>query len=209
MPGARRTEYQRDRILGDFADGRSLREIAGFYGCKNNYPVKLAERAGWPPRPKIFEGAARDIWKACVARMLKGKTPVVIVVLCALTAVLLAARGSKPISEQPISVASAAPVAVTVVTKRFEERWPVQPKKADLLSPVPMAPIMVKTERVLMETQDVRQQTDEPGETVPLPVSRPSKPKARSHTVARDGICTRHGMHKVYTRGGRSWRCRR
>jgi hypothetical protein len=30
----------------------------------------------------------------------------------------------------------------------------------------------------------------------------------RRHTTERN-VCTRHGMHKQITRGGRSWRCRR
>jgi hypothetical protein len=31
---------------------------------------------------------------------------------------------------------------------------------------------------------------------------------ARRHQIETD-VCTRHGMHKVVTRGGKSWRCRR
>jgi hypothetical protein len=41
--------------------------------------------------------------------------------------------------------------------------------------------------------------------------SRSVKPVKRIRTAraeARD-ICERHGMHKRYTRGGRSWRCRK
>ena len=29
------------------------------------------------------------------------------------------------------------------------------------------------------------------------------------HAESRGNVCTRHGMHKVITRGGKSWRCRR
>jgi hypothetical protein len=202
MP-ARRTDYQRQRILDDFADGQSLREITGHYGNKNNYPITLARRAGWPPRPKPFEGPARDAWIATV-RLLTGKSTVIVVVLCAIAAVLLAsARGPKPISEPPVTVALAAPAEL----HRFNERWPDSLKQLDLLDPIPMLPIrMVKTENIRLETEEVSHQTDEPVEVMPMPLPRPRS--IRKRMGARD-ICTRHKMHKVYTRGGRSWRCRR
>jgi hypothetical protein len=33
--------------------------------------------------------------------------------------------------------------------------------------------------------------------------------QSHNHGRKYHDICTRHGMHKVITRGGRSWRCRR
>lgn len=41
---------------------------------------------------------------------------------------------------------------------------------------------------------------------IPLPTARPHVRKIR--TVSLD-LCQRHGMRKVVTNGGRSWRCRR
>jgi hypothetical protein len=39
--------------------------------------------------------------------------------------------------------------------------------------------------------------------------ARAEKPRARNKPAPERNICTRHGMHKQVTRGGRSWRCRR
>jgi hypothetical protein len=52
---------------------------------------------------------------------------------------------------------------------------------------------------------------------VPLPPSLPSAPLSirpppaapAQEADARSDICTRHGLHKVITQGGRSWRCRK
>jgi hypothetical protein len=50
---------------------------------------------------------------------------------------------------------------------------------------------------------------------VPLPLpSTPSSIKLplvapAQEADARSDICTRHGLHKVITQGGRSWRCRK
>jgi hypothetical protein len=40
---------------------------------------------------------------------------------------------------------------------------------------------------------------------------RRSRPRVRSRSAENEGsnICTRHNLRKVYTNGGRSWRCRR
>ena len=37
----------------------------------------------------------------------------------------------------------------------------------------------------------------------------PAAPRRERAVQKSDDICTRHAMHKVTTRGGRSWRCRK
>jgi len=55
-----------------------------------------------------------------------------------------------------------------------------------------------------------------PGAVDPLPEGYRPQPKAQPKIQFRpratrqgSNVCTRHGMHKQVTRGGRSWRCRR
>jgi hypothetical protein len=45
---------------------------------------------------------------------------------------------------------------------------------------------------------------------LPAPHDDPKPARTeRRHRHASGDVCTRHGMRKVVTRGGRSWRCRR
>jgi len=45
---------------------------------------------------------------------------------------------------------------------------------------------------------------------LPAPHDDPKPARAeRRHRQAGGDVCTRHGMRKVVTNGGRSWRCRR
>ena len=112
----------------------------------------------------------------------------------------------------------------------FEERWaPVRqlpqmlPGKADRDETPPQgvvrvfrvtkqvegmipgaAPILpthafVKTEMAAAEPVPVRVDAPTP----------PERPKVRTIRKASLDICTRHGMHKEITRGGKSWRCRK
>lgn len=80
------------------------------------------------------------------------------------------------------------PLAVLVVATApawsadFAERWP--------------QPIAVDPAAVIVPVQDAE------------PRERPNRERTspdRSHA----DICTRHRMHKVITRGGKSWRCMR
>jgi hypothetical protein len=41
------------------------------------------------------------------------------------------------------------------------------------------------------------------------PVVQEEEERPRRRSAEGGDICTRHGMHKVITRGGKSWRCRR
>lgn len=94
----------------------------------------------------------------------------------------------------------------------FEERWePVkrlplmllQDKSEELVPRV--IPVRTITIRPVIPAVHVETAEQDVAE-VPLPQPRP-KIKPRPIRVA--DICTRHGMHKQVTRGGKSWRCRR
>jgi len=106
-----------------------------------------------------------------------------------------------------IALAARTDVPQTVATTvsvgqgdQFNDAWnestgPVLLKAASLASTEPKP---VKTVAV---TPDI-----EPDVVVIKEEKITTKPK--QHHVERD-VCQRHGMHKVITRGGRSWRCRR
>lgn len=71
-------------------------------------------------------------------------------------------------------------------------------RKADRLR-MEGEPRAVATERVIIVRPEV----------VGSP-SPPPLPKRRQVAEERESnVCTRHGMHKVLTHGGKSWRCRR
>lgn len=218
MTGARRTDWQRRRILEAFGTGRELREIAGHFGCKASYPIKLARNAGWPPRPKLFDGVARAMWVARVTRLLEGRSVPVVTVLVAagIAAVALAAsRGPAP------ARLSAAPVVAAGFGDRwnapqqFEERWPspqVIPlmKQARLLDPepTPVVPIRVRTVSIRAETTEAQAPT---GDVAPTPTPRPrayTRASASLQTHTRDGICAK-GKIWIIKRHWKSWRCRR
>ena len=101
--------------------------------------------------------------------------------------------------------ARAAPPVVTkaVFAERFDvpNDWPLLKKQdrlplpPEIKDPEPV-PVPVPTKAVAMMQPD-----DEPVAV---------KPVARKKTVAREhDVCTRHGLHKIWIRHGKSWRCRR
>ena len=85
--------------------------------------------------------------------------------------------------------------------------------KADRLPLIPREAITDRWPALSQEPAAVRAaaRTDEP-QTVAATVSagRPHIRNVRKIRIAdRADVCARHGMRKVITRGGRSWRCRR
>jgi hypothetical protein len=112
----------------------------------------------------------------------------------------------EPPSPAPVTTAVAAPVVTKAV---FAERFDVpndQPplKKQDRL-PLPPEirdPVPVKTETVVMTQPD--DQIDVKKKAEPKKPEKPTKTAMAEHDV-----CTRHGLHKIWIRHGRSWRCRR
>jgi hypothetical protein len=53
------------------------------------------------------------------------------------------------------------------------------------------------------------QQQEATGEPVPPPVSTSVRRHWHHHYVDHVDICTRHGLHKVFTKNGKGWRCRK
>jgi len=89
------------------------------------------------------------------------------------------------------------PSAPDTLAGRWPAEEPVAPKanRLPIAEPAPAAAVEPPVPVAAART-DVHQ-------TVGATVS------ARRHTEHHGDICTRHGMHKVETHGGRSWRCRR
>jgi len=88
---------------------------------------------------------------------------------------------------------------IRIIRVRVEHK----PVPSLLFDPKPVAPAMMQREAAAPES-------------VPLPPSRPSQAtsRIRPRQVASirkqpGDICSRHGMHKEITRGGKSWRCRK
>ena len=97
----------------------------------------------------------------------------------------------------PPRLLPAGPVAARWVDEppavlRKGDRLPIQPEVIELMQ--------VTVEPMAVERTEVHQT-----------VRATASVARRSHDHGRKyhDICTRHGMHKVITRGGRSWRCRR
>lgn len=110
------------------------------------------------------------------------------------------------------------PAAPTVEEDRFDAAWAdafqtAVAKKQDRIRQIEMVstddPKPVRTERVM---------PDVPAAMPPVMVQEEELPAAKPHrhhrirTASADtgsNVCTRHKMHKVVTRGGKSWRCKR
>ena len=112
----------------------------------------------------------------------------------------------------------AAKPTVTAAPAAFSERFPTeQPhsfKKQDRLLAVKTVAIpavdIVDAGQVnavdLMAPSAQALNQDEPAQDDPDPAPRQHK---HVEQVVERNVCTRHHMHKVITRGGKSWRCRR
>jgi hypothetical protein len=81
-----------------------------------------------------------------------------------------------------------------------------------------LAVLMVLTTPVVAQDFNERWPFRDSVETysVPLPKPRPEiitifeRSEAKPRRTKRGGdVCARHNMHRVVTRGGKSWRCRR
>jgi hypothetical protein len=96
-----------------------------------------------------------------------------------------------------------APAESAPVVAKFDSRWeelddPPLLKKQDRLA------LPVVTERVPVSPLIALSVDNAAVETAPKkPVER------HRHVGERRNICSRHGMHRVITHGGRSWRCRK
>lgn len=96
-------------------------------------------------------------------------------------------------SREPPDMAKAEPVA-----ERFgdwEAHEPLLKKTDRIVGPVTTTPVQTAPVRVAQ------------AEPKPRAASKQAEPK-KTRKVERN-VCTRHGMRKMTTRGGKSWRCRR
>jgi hypothetical protein len=99
------------------------------------------------------------------------------------------------------------PEPAAAAERRFDDAWQdtirvIPLKKADRLQIASTEPKPV-TERIIPPAPDA------PVSVPPVVVVQDDdKPPAARHRRQRD-VCTKHGMHKVTIRGGKSWRCRK
>jgi len=124
-------------------------------------------------------------------------------ILAAIPVVIFAIAGTgKTKAPVPIVVAKAPVIDVgprvvrTESISGFDGRWALPPPPID------------------REVRHVREKTDDVVDAVPVAASTAPQPVAPSrHRLktkrAHLDLCGRHGMRKVITRGGKSWRCRR
>jgi len=94
--------------------------------------------------------------------------------------VVLAGRGAEPLQKPADALADRWP---------HEERPAPKGDRLALAAPPPTLPAAVELPAAKVRAADI------------------SRPRAERPRRARN-VCTRHGMRKVVTRGGRSWRCR-
>lgn len=95
------------------------------------------------------------------------------------------------------------PIPAAVADELFDQAWidtlkVVELKKADMERVASTTPKPIQTEQILLP----------PPAAMPAVQMTEDDPPAKPKQIERD-VCQRHGMHKVYIRGGRSWRCRR
>ena len=108
-------------------------------------------------------------------------------------ALLVAVGPSSKVS--PMKTAPAIDENLPVISLAVADALPVSTPKSDRLPWTPPA----KTEQAIKPAEPIDYAQAE-GEAV--------KKVRRAHAEAPD-LCQRHGMHKHFTNGGRSWRCRR
>jgi hypothetical protein len=95
---------------------------------------------------------------------------------------------------------------------QIAERWPPEipvAPKADRLSINEPAPIYVAKPEPTPQPMALATAADIEQSRTEKPHIRNARAHARNEPASERNICTRHGMHKVETHGGRSWRCRR
>jgi hypothetical protein len=121
-----------------------------------------------------------------------------VLILLALTASVAAQPETmKRQDRHPAYADEPTPVRVvpTETIHTFEQRWePVWPLLAQQAH-----------ERAVQARREA--QNEPAGSVAPLPAPRPEIKAARVADRAKD-LCERHGLRKVITNGGRSWRCR-
>lgn len=88
-------------------------------------------------------------------------------------------------------------VRVIPLPTKNQDRALMQPDAPPAEEPMPVHPPPKPIERM-----------PAPVAEEPAPEPEPDAPARRRYRSSGGDICVRHGMHKVVTHGGRSWRCR-
>jgi hypothetical protein len=112
-------------------------------------------------------------------------------------------------ARQPEVLAMAEPEPVHPFQARWDDATLAdQPllKKQDRLPLATVADVAV-TERITPPAPDA--QVGVPPVIVMQDEDKPPAARHRRHSHSEGNVCSRHRMHKVAIRGGRSWRCRK
>ena len=120
----------------------------------------------------------------------------ILLAFSAMTALLMVFAIQRLPGDERIEIPNTAPPVQTNVVAKTAD--PIR-----VIETVRPEPKPVLTERII---------PDAPVKVVPpvkmvSPIEQDEQPVARQRS--EQNVCTRHGMKKVITRGGRSWRCRR
>jgi hypothetical protein len=115
----------------------------------------------------------------------------------------------------PVVTAIAARIAVWATP---EPPLPVRPVRTETIRLIDTSPFRVRWEPVAgLPPAQVVAQAEVPAAPMPRPrpeaveplPARPPSEVTRKRVLRVNNICSRHGMVKQITRGGKSWRCRR
>jgi hypothetical protein len=101
-----------------------------------------------------------------------------------------------------IGILVAAPIGVFAIFRNLPHTVPVIAVDHAVAAPpeqveINTSPKLVKTETIIPIEPEVKKP-----EVKVVEIQKPESRRERN-------LCTRHGMHKVHMRHGRSWRCRR
>jgi hypothetical protein len=106
-----------------------------------------------------------------------------------------------------IGILVAAPIGVFAIFRNLPHTVPVTAVDHAVAAPpeqveIDTSPKLVKTETIIPVEPEVKKPEVKKPEVKVVEIQKPEPRRERD-------LCTRHGMHKVHTRRGRSWRCRR
>jgi hypothetical protein len=101
-----------------------------------------------------------------------------------------------------VGILLAAPIGGFAIFRNIPHTVPVTAVDHAVAAPpeqveIDTSPKLVKTETIIPVEPEVKKP-----EVKVVEIQKPEPRRERN-------LCTRHGMHKVHTRSGRSWRCRR
>jgi hypothetical protein len=123
---------------------------------------------------------------------LAGPIAIVSVAIWCAFGLLVVAIGPGPKVSPTVTAVPAIEQNVPAISLTVAKALPVSTARSDRLPSPPAEP----------------EPTIKPAEAIDYAQAEAEKKVRRAHAEARD-LCQRHGMHKVWTKDGKSWRCRR